>query len=195
MGSIRTLQGGKKADARQRELEGTLRRAKNEIVDLFVVHGFKVRGDWIQVDDHHELVFDDARVGTGGIRIFRRNSCGRFYYSRFTGVEDPSRDRAVYEKIDEQVTLFENSLSGEAPQHHFLLNSIFKDLDSFLYSSARWIEEMTVPCPDCGGTGETILDVGLTRAQDYLMVTYSEGSEFTKKLESFWKNTFQLDGD
>jgi hypothetical protein len=39
------------------------------------------------------------------------------------------------------------------------------------------------------------LYVALTRAQDFLAVTYSEDSELTKKLESSWSRTFQLDGD
>jgi hypothetical protein len=34
--------------------------------------------------------------------------------------------------------------------------------------------------------------VGLTRAQDFLAVTYSEDSELTKKLESSWSRTFKL---
>jgi hypothetical protein len=36
------------------------------------------------------------------------------------------------------------------------------------------------------------LYVGLTRAQDFLAVTYSQESEFTKKLESCWTLTFKL---
>ncbi len=158
MGSLRTLHNGKKADALQRELEGILRHAKNVIVDLFALHGFEVRGDWTQVDDHFELVFDDTKVGSGGVRVFRRNSCGRFYSVHFRDVEDPDGARSLYENIAKQVTLFENGLSDEASKNPFLANGIFMDLDSFLYSSERGIEEMTVPCPDCGGTGETILD-------------------------------------
>ncbi len=158
MGSLRELNKGKKADALQRELEATLRRSKNEIVDIFVVHGFKVRGDWVQVDDHFELVFDDTKVGSGGVRVFRRNSCGRFFGIHFGGAENPDGDREVYDKVQEKVVIFEKKSSPAYLDHPLLSNAVFMDLDYFLDNSPKWIQEMMIPCPDCDGTGEKTLD-------------------------------------
>jgi hypothetical protein len=158
MGSIRTLQRGKKADAHRQQLESILRRSKNEIADLFAVHGFKVRGDWFQVDGHNELVFDDTRMGAGGVRVFRRNSCGRFFGIHFRGAENPDKDRGVYTEVQEQVALFEKKLSPADFEHPLLSNAVFMDLDCFLDNSPKWIEEMMIPCPECGGTGKTTLD-------------------------------------
>lgn len=158
MGSMRTLQKGKKTDALQRELDATLRRARNEIADLFAAYGFEVRGDWIQVDDRFELVFDDATVGSGGIRVFRRNSCGRFHAIRFLDTEDPDEMTEVYRDAEAEAAQFEKRVAAAQLQNRMYSNVFFMDLDWFLENVPTWIEEMIVSCPDCDGTGQTTLD-------------------------------------
>jgi hypothetical protein len=157
MGSLRTLQR-KKADAQQQELEATLRRAKNEIVDLFSLNGFEVCGDWIQVDDRHELVFVDTKVGTGGVHIFRRNSCGRFYKIHFHGDEDFHWDSERYAQAERKLSNVEKPFPAARLNEASIRNAVFMDFDWFIHCSAHWIRGLMIACPECGGTGEKTPD-------------------------------------
>ncbi|MGO9566724.1 MAG: hypothetical protein ACLP5H_04185 [Desulfomonilaceae bacterium] len=154
MGSIRTLQKGKKAYARQQELEGILRHAKTEIVDLFSPNGFEVCGDWIQVHDHHQLVFVDTKVGAGGVRVFRRNSCGRFYAIHFHEDEDLHWDSELYAMAERTLSKVEKLFSAADLNKPSIRNSVFRDFDWFMHLTAGWIRGLIIACPECGGTGK-----------------------------------------
>jgi hypothetical protein len=130
VGSLRTLQEGKTADARRRQLEGILRHAKNKITDALAANGFEVRADWIEHDEHQDLIFEDIEVGCGAVCV-RREPAGSFAVRHF--LEDGEQNPLDWDRM-------------------------FPDLDSFVKDIQIWIHDLAIPCLECNGTGKRTLD-------------------------------------
>ena len=130
VGSLRTLQKGKKADASKKQLEGNLRRAKNEITEALAAHGFEVRDEWIQVNEYQDLIFEDIEVGRGAVHV-RRRPGGSFAVRHF--LEDEDLNPLIWDRD-------------------------FAGLEAFVDEIEIWMHDMVIPCPECNGTRKRVLN-------------------------------------